>query len=66
MNDIDKEIKQKTKLDNLEKTTIGLCIIAMISCIISMIISKNPVWALAVVLWGNLIFEKYFFLLNIN
>jgi uncharacterized protein YacL len=59
MNSIEKEIKQKTKLDNLEKTTIGLCIIAMISNIISLVLSKNPVWALSAILWVNLIIEKY-------
>lgn len=59
MNDIDKEIKQKTKLDNQEKIIIGLCIIAMISNIISLVLSKNPVWALSAILWVNVIFEKY-------
>lgn len=59
MNDIEKEIKQKTKLDNQEKIVIGLCIIAMISNIISLVLSKNPVWALSAILWGNLIIDKY-------
>ena len=59
MNDIDKEIKQKTKLDNIEKIIIGLCIIAMISNIISLVLSKNLVWALSAMLWGNLIIDEY-------
>ena len=59
MKEYKKEIKQKLKLNIGEKVNIGLCCIALLIAIIGAITTKDVIYLAVVILWVDIIIERY-------